>query len=380
MQQKLLDQPLSLDQLELIVIDVPQKIRFVSGIGERHSRRTLIVKWTDADGRIGYGECSCRPDPYYSAEYLKAAVLLIQDFIAPQLRAKQTFGESLEVLQRIRGWNFTKAAVEAAAYQVAAPQAGHQLSDELRATPTDRVPVGISLGIYDDGQALREVVQQALAEGYRRLKFKIAPHVDTRVFEAINPLLFDSGVALGFDANGSFKAGQLDKLAYYVNTYQTIIEQPLPPDRYDLYRSAKALYPTLRVCADEEVKGLGALVKLHALGAIDQLNLKVGRVGGLAPSIEILNYCHEHDIDCWIGGMFETGIGRMHNLHVASFLPDAVAHDLSPSSRYFEEDVIAPTVAMQDGTVSIASLAGNAVLPELLKKFEVNRWTYRPAL
>ena len=349
-------------------------MHFVSGIGERKSRRTLIVKWTDEEGRVGYGENSCRPDPYYSAEYLEAAVVLIQKFIVPFLKPKQTYQEILAILKRIRGWNFTKAAIEAAAFQLASQDANYRLSDDIQAAPIARVPVGISLGIYTDAVEAYDVVQNAIEAGYQRLKFKISPFADTKVFDAINPLLFDNQVYTGFDANGSFGMNDLDALEYFVNTYQTIIEQPLPPDRFDVYQAAKLRFPDLRVCADEEVKNIGGLMKLHHLNAIDELNLKVGRVGGIANSIEILNYCHQHNISCWIGGMFETGIGRLLNLQFAAHLPHARAHDLSPSKRYFIQDIIAPEVTMKDGFTDWREMLTNCkIIQEQLDKYTAEK-------
>ena len=92
----MIDQTITLKRLELHVLDLPQKSVFKSGIGIRKSKETLLVKWIDKDGRVGYGECSCRPDPYYSAEFLKAAVLLIQDFIAPKLQSSQAYDGSFK--------------------------------------------------------------------------------------------------------------------------------------------------------------------------------------------------------------------------------------------------------------------------------------------
>ncbi|MFT4667741.1 MAG: O-succinylbenzoate synthase, partial [Gammaproteobacteria bacterium] len=93
------------------------------------------------------------------------------------------------------------------------------------------------------------------------------------------------------------------------------------------------------------------------------------RVGGITNSIEILNYCNRQNIPCWIGGMFETGIGRLVNLEFASFLPNAKAHDLSPSARYFIEDIISPEVTMNKGFVEMETLKECAVVGELLKKY-----------
>ena len=372
MNNNLLQQTISLTQIELHILDLPQKSHFTSGIGIRTSRRTLIVKWLDAEGRIGYGECSCRPDPYYSAEYLDGAILLIQKFVVPHLKKEQTFQDVLDILKRIRGWNFTKAAVEAAAFQLARQQSGYDLSKDIEAKPIQQVPVGISLGIYQDKVEFYDVVQAAIEAGYQRLKFKISPTANTDLFDHINPLLFDNNIHTGFDANGSFYHNDLDKLGYFVNTYDTIIEQPLPPSRFDVFLAAKEQHPTLRVCADEEVKNIGDLIKLHQLQAIDQLNLKVGRVGGITASVELLNYCHKHEISCWIGGMFETGIGRLLNLEFASYLPDAKAHDLSPSARYFLEDIIQPEVTMNKGFVDVKQIDTCEVLPEMMQKFKVS--------
>ncbi len=373
---QLLNQPLQLARLELLVLDLPQKASFTSGIGVRRSRKVLIVKWIDAQGVEGYGECSCRPDPYYSEEYLDGALLLVQRFIVGQLTRNTNLRAILDLLRRIRGWNFTKAAVEAAAFQVARTLSGYQLSQDLQASPIDAVPVGISLGFFKDKVEAYDRVQSAIAEGYRRIKLKIAPNVDTAVYEHLRPLFLDHAVPVAFDANGSFFANDLDRLGWFVDAYDSVIEQPLPPDRFDLLLAAKARYPKLRVCADEEVTCIGDLLKLHALGAIDELNLKPGRVGGIAKSVEILNDCQALGIPCWIGGMFETGIGRVLNLELARFLPDATAHDLSPSSRYFIEDIITPEVEMDAGLVRPAGCIDYRARADVMQRLQCARYTY----
>ncbi|MEM1322735.1 MAG: o-succinylbenzoate synthase [Bacteroidota bacterium] len=361
---------ITLNYLELYWLDLPQKKVFQSGIGTRKSKETLLIKWVDQEGRAGYGECSCRPDPYFSAEFLEAAALALQHFIAPQLKAAQSYEEVLRLMHKVRGWNFIKAALEAAMHQVAKQLPGFKpLEERLAMEKTEKVPVGISLGIYKDKNEFYEVVEEAIREGYQRLKFKISPAVDTRFFDHINALLFDQQVYVSFDANGSFGEADLDKLAYFANTYEGCIEQPTPPDRFDLLLHAKRLHPQLKVCFDEEVEHIGDLVKLHSLNIIDELNLKVGRVGGISSSVRILNYCHQHGIPCWMGGMFETGVGRLQNLEIAAFMNGARAHDLSPSSRYFEEDIISPEIEMTGGFIDVAKALKNQIVEEKIDRF-----------
>lgn len=369
---KLHAQTISLKQLELIRLDLPQKATFKSGIGLRKSKETLLVRWTDEEDYVGYGECSCRPDPYYSAEFLDAASTMLQKFVFPFLKNEQTYGDVLTVMRRSRGWTFTKSAVEAAMLSIVQQRGDFQLSDVLQKEPLTHVPVGISLGIYDDPGHFKEVVQQAINDGYQRLKFKISPEVNTANFDAINPLLFDNKTYVGFDANGSFREDSLDTLGYFANTYQVPIEQPTPPGRFDIFREAKNRFPALRVCWDEEVKGIGDLVKLYELGVADELNLKIGRVGGATSSLNIMQYCFDHDIPCWIGGMFETGIGRLQNLDFASYLHQSKAHDMSPSSRYFEEDIIEPSIGMTRGFITVAEAELSAIMEDRIEKYTTN--------
>ncbi len=371
--QELFKQNISLKAIHLIQLNLPQKQQFVSGIGVRNSREALIVVWEDADGVKGYGECSCRPDPYYSDEFTEGAISLVQKFIIPFLSKTQTFGDIFRLLSKIRGWNFTKAAVEAAALQVIEKTTGISPFDKMKTEALTDVPVGISLGLYTDIEQMKAAVKGALDTGYRRLKFKISPKVRTDFFEAVNPMLLGADTYISFDANGSFGEEDLDILGYFVDTYSSMVEQPFAPSRFDVLQKGKEKFPSLFICFDEELKSIGDVIKLHKLGVLDEVNLKVGRVGGILNSLEIIEYCAKHNIPCWIGGMFETGIGRILNLRMAAYLPAARAHDLSPSDRYFVEDVIQPKVQMTNGKVAIASLKNCAVDMDLMDKYTTDR-------
>ena len=109
-----LKQEISLASLELLVIDLPQFAAFHSALGTRKSRLALLVKWTDKSGHCGYGECACRPDPFFFSEFIEAAELAIEHFLFPAIKHCKNYGQVLEQMKKIRGWNFAKTAVEAA--------------------------------------------------------------------------------------------------------------------------------------------------------------------------------------------------------------------------------------------------------------------------
>ena len=373
------DPIISLRELKVYHVDLPQKTVFKSGIGLRKSKETLIVRWEDLDGRTGYGECACRPDPYYSAEFLKAVLIMMQKFIFPKLKKEQKLSDIYGILDQIRSWNFGKAAIEAAVFNIARninPEL--DLHRQINSEQINLVPAGISTGIYEDKQAFKERIITSLEKGYKRLKFKISPAVNIQNFEFINPILFDSGVDISFDANGSYTNADLHKIKYFVDTYQVAIEQPTPPGSYDTLLNIKELYPNIKVCFDEEIKNYGDLLKLHQLGVLDEVNLKVGRVGGVRNSVKIIKYCLRNNIPCWLGGMFETGIGRKLNTEMASFLPRAIAHDLSPSERYFKEDIVSPEIKMTDGFINYSETIKCIAAIDLIKKYTKQEITLRP--
>ena len=347
-----LDQEIGLERLELLELAVPQVESFRTAIGVRNERRALFVRWFERSGGWGIGECSCRPDPYFNGEFLTGARSVIEDFVFPDLRRRGRVRDLVAVLERVRGWPFTMAAVLDAAGDLLRRQG---LADPVDLWPhrrTERVPVGVSLGLFPSAEAAVERVGREAARGYRRIKLKISPAIDRRIFERVRAEYPE--LRLGFDANGSFGAQDLDFVASLAELEPTALEQPFAPGRLDLCLRLKERRPQLRICLDESATGVGLVAAGHRLGALDEVNLTPGRVGGMLRSLEILEYCREHQIPAWVGGMFETGVGRAQNLRFASCLPGARAHDLSPSRRYFAADVLEQPIEMgDDGCVAV---------------------------
>ncbi len=346
-----LDHELGLERLELLELAVPQLESFRSAIGLRTERRALFVRWVEPGGAWGIGECSCRPDPYFNGEFLAGAVTVIERFIFPALPRRGSVRELVEILGRVRGWSFTTAAVLDAATDLLRRRGVADPVDLWPDPRVERVPVGISLGLFPSGEQAVERVGREMAEGYLRIKLKIGPEVDRAVLERVRAELPD--LRLGFDANGTFGAEDLDFLATLAELEPVAIEQPFPPDRFDLCRELKQRRPDLRICLDESLTSAGLLAAADRLGALDEVNLKPGRVGGAVGCLEVLEYCRSRRLPVWVGGMFETGVGRARNLRVASCLPAAEAHDLSPSRRYFAVDVLREPIEM-DGEGHVA--------------------------
>ncbi len=340
----LLDTEISLQRLTLLEVAVPRKIVFRSAIGVRRQRQALLVQWTDKDGDEGVGECSCRSDPYYNGEFVDGAISVLRDFVFPQLLAQGTVREVVTAASKLRGWHFTVAALLDAVFDLMRRKGLPDVLDAWPVAPLARVPVGISLPLFDTPDEAAEHVEQAVAAGYRRVKLKVTPGMSLDTLATVRSAF--PSIHLGFDANGACTEDDqsfLDALAAFEPAF---LEQPFAPDRLDLCTALKEHRPALKLCLDESINALGDLITAHRLGALDELNLKPGRVGGLPATLRILDYCAAHRLPVWVGGMFETGVGRAALLRVAARLPEAKAHDLRPTQHYLTADVVEQPLAM----------------------------------
>jgi O-succinylbenzoate synthase len=122
-----------------------------------------------------------------------------------------------------------------------------------------------------------------------------------------------------------------------------MIEQPLDHD--DLIEHAKLQSKlTTPICLDESITN--ATRAKHALDmeSCRIINIKIGRVGGYSQALAIHELCHSRGVPVWCGGMMESGIGRAHNIALASLPGFSLPGDISASSRYFARDLIVPEV------------------------------------
>jgi O-succinylbenzoate synthase len=243
-----------------------------------------------------------------------------------------------------------KAAVEMGTWGLCAQRRGVSLA-ELIGGRRDRIATGISLGIQADPERLARVAQDARAQGYRKIKCKIAPGADIDFIAAAREAL-GPDVPLMADANSAYRLDDADHLARLDEFELLMIEQPLAHD--DLVRHAE-LQKRLRtpICLDESITGVDRAEDMLKLGSGRIVNIKPARVGGYTAAKAIHDLCAVHNIPVWCGGMFESGVGRAYNVALASLPNFTIPGDVSPSARYWERDIVTPEWTMEDGMVTV---------------------------
>lgn len=340
-----------IDRLDLRLCRLPLVSFFETSFGRSYDRTFLLAR-VEGDGHEGWGEAVAEANPYYSSETTETAWHIITGFLAPRLIG-HTFDHPRDIfdaLRPVRGHNMAKACLEMAGWDLYARGKGQPLSRLLGGVRA-RIPSGVSIGIQDSLDELGTKIERELAAGYQRIKIKIKPGWDIAAVDMVRNRF--GNVPLMVDANAAYTLNDADHLARLDAYSLMMIEQPLDyddvSDHAELQRALKT-----PICLDESIHTPRIARDAIAAEACRIINIKPGRVGGHRESIQIHDLCSEHGIPVWHGGMLETGIGRAHNIHLASLPNFSLPGDIAASKRYYQPDLIDPAIDVAtDGTITV---------------------------
>ncbi len=342
---------MKIDRLELRLLKLPLVHFFETSFGRIYDKHFVLIR-VEGDGAAGWGECVAEQDPYYSSETNETVWHIVTEFIAPRVLGT-SFSHPREIyaaLKPIRGHNMAKAAIEMAAWDLYARVCRQPLSTALGGS-RGRIASGVSVGIQDSLDQLGDKIERELAAGYRRIKVKIKPGWDIDAVEMIRSRF--GPIPLMVDANAAYTAADALHLAQLDRFDLMMIEQPLEyDDVMDHVQLQKEI--ATPICLDESIHTGDIARDAIAAKACRIINIKPGRVGGFSQAIAIHDFCESQGIPVWCGGMLESGVGRAHNVALASLPNFTLPGDLSPSARYWERDIVVPEWTMAaDGMVDV---------------------------
>jgi O-succinylbenzoate synthase len=272
-----------------------------------------------------------------------------------------------------------KAGMELALWDLKARKAGLPLW-KLYGGDKSEVVSGVSVGIQNNLPQLLERIDSFLQEGYPRVKIKIKPGWDLYICREVRK--HHPNIPLQVDANAAYTLADRDTLKKMDEFGLEMLEQPFfSGDLWDHSLLQKEIQTPL--CLDESAVSCDAVRQAHAMQSCRIINIKVGRVGGIREAIGIHNYCLENDMPVWCGGMMESGIGRAHNLHLASLPNFKMSNDISASKRYYAEDLIDPPVELTTwGTIKVPDEPGIGVSPQedRIKKATLHHQVFKPGI
>ncbi|MFC4075920.1 o-succinylbenzoate synthase [Salinithrix halophila] len=327
------------------------KTPFSNSLTTLRSRDLILVEVWDQDGRTGWGECVAFSSPWYTEETVGTAWHVMESFLVPRLLG-ETIDHPEEIRERfaaIRRNPMAKAALEGAVWDLWCKESDRSLSQSLGGT-RERVEAGVAVGVQGSPAEMIDQVRRRVEEGYRRIKVKIRPGADIEVIAPIREAFPD--LPLMADANSAYTLEDLDYLRRLDEFRLLMVEQPLDADDLVDHARLQERMETA-ICLDESITSFDDARRAADLGSCQVINVKPGRVGGLAEAKRIHDLCVERGIRLWCGGMLESGISRAHNLALASLPGFTLPGDLSASSRHWDRDVIIPEATVDQGWIHV---------------------------
>lgn len=372
----------SIEQVVIRVIRLPFREPLIVSPGTIRERDQILLE-VRGHGISGWGECAVMPFPFYAPETPLTVQHILKDFVVPMFleRRPKTPSELAGILSRILGNNCARSGLEMAYWDWTAKAQGIPLYKLLGGTRNE-IPVGVSLGIFEDKRLLAERVKESLARGYHRVKIGITPGCDVAVVRELRESVGD--FCLSVDANGSYRREDIPALRELDNFGLEWIEQPFIGGDLCMHAELQRSMRT-KICLDESVGSIHEAAAALELGSCKVINIKPGRVGGLCAVREIHDLAlhskvDDQEVGVWCGGMLETGVGRAINMAVATLPNFQYPGDISESARYYFSDIVTPNIALTDrGTLMLPEAPGIGleVDEKALKRFLLSEQVIR---
>ena len=348
---------MKIDRIVLRQIRMPLVHFFETSFSRTYERNIIIVE-AIGDGVSGWGEITAGEHPFYNEEWTTAAWLIAKDYAAPRILGRE-LGSANDVnalTKHIRGHNMARGGVEAAVWDLQARRKGNPLWKEIGGGARREIPCGVSIGIQDTVEQLIGKIETELAAGYQRIKMKIKPGWDVDVIRRVRERFPET--LLMADANSAYTLADAALLKQLDAFHLMMIEQPLAHDDIVDHAQLQAQLAT-PICLDECIRTAHHGEQAIRMKAGRIVNIKLGRVGGFGEAKRLHDVCQAAGIPVWCGGMLEAGIGRAHNIALATLPNFTLPGDVSASKRYWKRDIIAPAVeTTARGTIVVADEPG----------------------
>jgi L-alanine-DL-glutamate epimerase-like enolase superfamily enzyme len=315
--------------VEIVQLALPMEPFVIATETATVAQNTLVRIRLD-DGLAGVGECSAFP---MLVGETQATCFAVGQDLARLIKGKEagtrdSIAARMAELNAHIAFNTTiKSAFDMALHDLAARAEGVPL---YRFLGGSRRPIetDMTLGIGTP-EKMAEAARSAVAKGARTLKIKLgkAPPEDVERVRAIRAAA-GPDIVLRADANQGWDfdaaVAALRGIAPFGIQF---CEQPLHHDHDARLPELRARSP-IALMADESVFNRHDAIRLIEAGAIDYVNVKLAKSGGILEARAIADACAARGVKCMLGGMLESRLALTAKVHLAMAHPGFAFFDL----------------------------------------------------
>ena len=323
---------------------------------------TVVEVETDA-GITGYGECC----PLGSA-YLPAYALGVRSGLAEL--APKVIGfdpRDLGALNRhmdavLRGHPYVKAAIDVACWDILGKSTGLPIYQLLGGKAQDDIKLYRAISQIEPS-AMAANVAKYRAEGYTKFQLKVGADADSDIARIrLCGREMQAGDVLVADANTGWTMHEAARVVNAVRDVDVYIEQPCPTYEECLITRRRTSLPFV---LDEVVGSVGDLTRGLADGAMDVINLKISKVGGLTKARLMRDICVNAGIpmtieDTWGGDIVTAAIA-----HLAHSTPPSLLFSSTDFNSYVTVSIAEGAPQRDGGQLAAPQAPGLGIAPRM---------------
>lgn len=274
--------------------------------------RVVRVRLEDGDGVEGWGEAA--PTSYYG-ETPETVIAALQRFGPILERADPWSLEATEAdLDTVIGGNAAaKSAVSAALHDLAGKRLGIPVYRLWGLDPARAPRSSFTIGIGTEDELRRKVSEAA---EYPILKIKLGTGRDEEIIRVVRDAAPDKTLRVDANAGWTPKLA-LNRISMLADHAVEFVEQPLVPEDVEGLRFVRER-SRLPIIADESCARATDIP--HLLGAVDGINIKLAKCGGLREALRMIAVARTHGLLVMMGCMIESSLGISAAAHMAALL------------------------------------------------------------
>ena len=324
---------------------------------------STVVAVETEDGLIGYGEC-CPLGPFYLPSYAEGVRAGIKE-LGPHLiglDATNHFYLNQIMDQSLKGHPYVKSPIDVACWDIKGKIANLPVSNLLGGVYGDDFILYRAIS-QENPQAMANKVKEYRNEGYRRFQLKVGgnPDEDIERIRAVSEQM-EPGEKLIADANTGWVSHEALRVVNAVSDIDVYIEQPCLSYDECLAVRKKTNHPFI---LDESINGMGTLLKGYQDGAMDAVNIKISKFGGITKAALARDICSELGIamtieDTWGGDIVTASIA-----HLAHSTDPKLLFTATDFNSYVTVDIASGAPKRDNGRMKSSSEPGLGIDPYL---------------
>jgi L-alanine-DL-glutamate epimerase-like enolase superfamily enzyme len=323
---------------------------------------TVVAVRTDA-GVTGWGEV-CPLGPAYLAAYAAGVRAGLAE-LAPQLIGENPL-ELVKLNRRMdaamKGHPYVKSAVDMACWDILGQVTGQPVCTLMGGRYGEDFVLYRAIS-QQSPDAMAKNVAGYRAEGYRRFQLKVGgdPDVDIQRIRAVRDVL-QPGDRLVADANTGWTQHDAMRLVRAVRDVDVYIEQPCLSYEECLAVRRHSDHPFV---LDEVVDSIDMLVRGKADAAMDVVNIKISKFGGLTNARQARDLCASLGIgmtleDSWGGDIVTAAIA-----HLAHSTPPEFLFTSTDFNSYVTRSIADGAPRRVNGRMAASTAPGLGVTPRM---------------